>query len=752
MNQQSYGGSGKGGPAPGSNLQQMNGQELVPGPCAERQHEPDWTIKDQASEFEQENDFVQFFKYIQGHHTCTHSSMIGPSDHRIPRSGKFDVTKPEALQKLYAAVSFFYRQGKPLVLCEIATSRFRFFEDVDLILSADLKDQVPRLQTLWIDQLLRHRAAVLGAVWRSDDPLGVKCRYTFDPNDPSGPQERAVVHVFSSSGWSSRHNLPKVSLHFVWPHLICTPREAKGIRSATIEFLRESCSQELSDLLKGFNAQNGATDQQKDLDQSPWEEIFDRAATEGTSLRLVWCDKGSKADATMKQSARLEGRPKVPVGTYHVPLVAGEPQLCIPELKENAAAKTDCQWLLDASIRLDGSISEIPNVSNVWLSASQTKGLAGINLTRPQPPSAEDYTESAGYGQGGGQGNSGNDPSIDAFHTIKKDLLGKHVDQNANWMTVEEYNPPVTEKMAVKLDATGAQIAELVISPDVYSLPVDVDYVSMDGSGKTYRLSFNPSIDKYGTFFLVGPDGQTMGPNSGDGSSWMWRKPATPQLHPQTGAIQEWPSWAEFILVEIAGHADTSEKSMGLAAIICAVSNVPTSGKVHGEAFWKGHMSFSPKDFGDENVTVNVPLATVAAVVFGLKAVLDLRERIGGPKIKGIFISSDHTVVEAAVDGQASVPPYLDAICKLLLVYKTEILDDDAFPSCFNFAVSKISASSNKAAKIAKEARTLATDDEMAGCSMGDIELYDAVIQSCEAAAKAGAGQASKQGNAAYNN
>jgi len=175
---------------------------------------------------------------------------------------------------------------------------------------------------------------------------------------------------------------------------------------------------------------------------------------------------------------------------------------------------------------------------------------------------------------------------------------------------------------------------------------------------------------------------------------------------------------------------------MGLAAIICAVSNVPTSGKVHGEQYWKGHMSFGPKDFGDDAAQVNVPLATVAAVVFGLRAVLDLREKIGGPKIKGIFISSDHTVVEAAVDGQSSTPAYLEGICKLLVAYKQEILDDEHFPSCFNFAVSKISASSNKAAKLAKEARMYASDDELSGCSMGDIELYDSVISCCEAAAK----------------
>ena len=123
-----------------------------------------------------------------------------------------------------------------------------------------------------------------------------------------------------------------------------------------------------------------------------------------------------------------------------------------------------------------------------------------------------------------------------------------------------------------------------------------------------------------------------------DGNSWMWRKPAVAQRNPGSGELALWPQWAEFVLIEIAGHADASEKAMGLAAIICAVSNVPTSGKVHGETYWRGHMSFGPKDFGDsENAAVNVPLATVAAVVFGLRAVLDLREKIGGPKIKGIM-------------------------------------------------------------------------------------------------------------------
>lgn len=48
--------------------------------------------------------------------------------------------------------------------------------------------------------------------------------------------------------------------------------------------------------------------------------------------------------------------------------------------------------------------------------------------------------------------------------------------------------------MAVKLDANGGQIAELTISPDVYSLPVDIEYVAMDGSNKRYDSSHEHSM------------------------------------------------------------------------------------------------------------------------------------------------------------------------------------------------------------------------------------------------------------------
>ncbi len=82
-----------------------------------------------------------------------------------------------------------------------------------------------------------------------------------------------------------------------------------------------------------------------------------------------------------KTAARLEGRPKVPVGTYHVTLAAGDTEASVVDMNCPPDQKPDIQWLLDASIRLDGN--DMPGVSNVWLSASQTKGLAGI---KPQAP------------------------------------------------------------------------------------------------------------------------------------------------------------------------------------------------------------------------------------------------------------------------------------------------------------------------------------------------------------------------------
>jgi len=126
--------------------------------------------------------------------------------------------------------------------------------------------------------------------------------------------------------------------------------------------------------------------------------------------------------------------------------------------------------------------------------------------------------------------------------------------------------------------------------------------------------------------------------------------------------------------------------------------------------------------------------ATVAAVAFGLRAVVDLRTVIGGPKIEGIIISSDHTVVDAAIEGQNN-QPYLEPLIQLLTAYKSDIVSDTQdFPNVADIKNSKIPASSNKAGKIAKDARASALDDEVPGTTVGDVELFDAVLAAFERA------------------
>ena len=56
--------------------------------------------------------------------------------------------------------------------------------------------------------------------------------------------------------------------------------------------------------------------------------------------------------------------------------------------------------------------------------------------------------------------------------------------------------------------------------------------------------------------------------------SWMWRKPASPQLK-EGGEPMEWPGWAEFVLIEIAGHADAQVR-------ICPHRNSRPRGRTGG--------------------------------------------------------------------------------------------------------------------------------------------------------------------------
>lgn len=66
--------------------------------------------------------------------------------------------------------------------------------------------------------------------------------------------------------------------------------------------------------------------------------------------------------------------------------------------------------------------SALSQVSNVWLSASQTKGLAGIKQqTQIELEQQFEVTHIDRTVQNGG----------DAFSQIKRELLGKKVDENA---------------------------------------------------------------------------------------------------------------------------------------------------------------------------------------------------------------------------------------------------------------------------------------------------------------------------------
>ena len=174
-------------------------------------------------------------------------------------------------------------------------------------------------------------------------------------------------------------------------------------------------------------------------------------------------------------------------------------------------------------------MSNPPEISNVWLSASQTKGMGGIRpqitaVPTPQPRGAE----------------------LDQYQPIRATLIGKWVDSSNNWMKVQEYPADQgvgKDRLMVLNDVNQAQVAEMVISPDVYAFPVDISY-HCSSTGKKYVMHYQPGTDKYGTWF-----------SEDQQDNWMWRRPAVSE--------NPWPQWADHILIEVAGHAG-EESSMGL--------------------------------------------------------------------------------------------------------------------------------------------------------------------------------------------
>ena len=70
----------------------------------------------------------------------------------------------------------------------------------------------------------------------------------------------------------------------------------------------------------------------------------------------------------------------------------------------------------------------------------------------------------------------------------------------------------------------------------------------------------------------------------------------------------------------------------------------------------------------------------------------------------------------------------------LLHGYKAQILENPVFSGVLGFTTQKIESSANKASKLAKEARNNALDEDLPGCSMGDVELCHAVKEACRLA------------------
>jgi len=204
----------------------------------------------------------------------------------------------------------------------------------------------------------------------------------------------------------------------------------------------------------------------------------------------------------------------------------------------------------------------------------------------------------------------------------------------------------------------------------------------------------------------------------------MWRRPAK-------SSASVWPSFGDSITVEIGESVDPSSRFMVLAAKVYATGLVieEERTKLEAEEIWSGHVSFGQHDFSEvDGGSVNVPMASVGAAVVGLRAVLDLRSFVPVKKVTEIVILSDHTVSESALRGQAKFP-YLQPIVEVLQNYKNEIIENE-FPLVTEIKLTKIDAVNNRAAKLAKQLKNPNNLDSANVSTIGDYELFPAVLKS----------------------
>lgn len=715
----------------------QQGQQTALGSPVIPAGKQEYAIKTDLPDFERENDFQNFFRKVQGGTCRTHSSLIGAFDHRIPKSGLLDINTKEKLQKLNAAIAFYYSKNAPLMLCEMATARFYFFEDVDLLLPANIKEgEVKKLEAEWVMELLKYRSAVLAAVWRCNDPIGSK---------PFGEGETPpTVHVFSSSGFASKHGCMKISIHFIWPDLVATPREARFIRQKTIDYLNFKCRKDpnnpLMRLLKKSSPKDAKSCTSAAFDSdaaSPWETIFDKAATEGTSLRLAYCDKGTR-QAGMEGGGRAkqENRVKVPVGSYEVPLVPGKPEECTPQLTHAPDGRTPEEWLAVSSIRICEQVdpevhTKIP--SNIWMSSKSNSGMSEMRYLPAQIPLPTKPLQQ------------------NPFELCAANLVGFWADTSGERYLVGHPELNKAERLPVFYE--GAAAGHILLQ-HVFDTPVRMSYIPPTGKpmkaefklGRTHALLFEGTtssteltLRRVATAIKDSQDVAEVAEQQVYGGG-----PAKPiSITTDLTVKAPFPEWADTILIEVAGAASEADQCLSMAALIAVcdskVLNVQ-EGVYKYEPYWKGHFTITSEDIIEEGdnagASVNVAIASLAAACFGCIALQDLKPQIkeSKAKISQIILASDHTVVESARDGKDK--KYMSDLTKCLQENIVAITQSETFKDVINITNSKLPAKENKASKLAKEAKARCFDEAIVASSMYDFELYAALLTACREAAK----------------
>ncbi|CAD7962225.1 unnamed protein product [Amoebophrya sp. A120] len=647
-------------------------------------------------------------------HMITHSVMCGHRDPRLPKSGKLECKNDEDLEGLYDAIDHFHQQRQPLTLCEMATPVFKYYQDVDVLLPhVNCLEEISEIEALWMECLIRCQAAVLGVIWRTQDALG--CDKALDST---------LVNVFASSGFAKRYNLFKISLHFIWEELHVSSHESKAIRNANLAFVASKQCGPLHRLLA--NAHKGE-DPTLNGQKNPWEDILDKASSEGSSLRMPFTDKALKVDkkAAFRQvdtNDVMEGRPKLPVACYRVQLVPGDPGKCA--LKPVALVKNYSrkQWIERGSVRLppDAKISAIWLPSTLMPEPAKAIVVQNVNrrnMTKDQGYGADQWQQQRGSGgkgrKGGGKtykGSGGNKRTKpkpkprDESTWIADNLRGYWMDDYDNVLNV--WVEQSTGQIKVYRGDSNMQIGTIsVVDPNEFPIKL---YFSEERSRSLWVLDYKGDNDLQGTW------------KSNDGnpkSDWNWRRPA---VYKKT----EWPRWGARVLLNISGSVDGPNRTVALGVVINAVGVQAEAPNV--KQMWHGSLRLDAQDL-PESGEITVPMACLAAATLGLRVCIDL-----GLDKKEIMVGTDHSIVEAQFNNMSRK---IAADLKPIV----EVLDDYRARLQYPVRVTQTTAHENQATEVARACR------QNGYSTVGDRRLYEACQQAVEARGNPGGLNALKQ-------